>query len=293
MFIVDTGNTMKNGAKGNTKDLRYPPLRSRYWVFTYNKYDKSSIKVLTQELVYLGAKYIFQEETGENGTRHLQGYIGFKNARNICFQSVMNKTIHWEVCRSRSRSIAYCSKEDTRTGKVFTNIPSEIPIIDVLANKVLKKWQIEILALIKGESDERVINWYWEDTGAVGKTTLCKHICLHNKDAIYVSGSAKDIKFAIAEMKVKPRIVLWDVPRTSEGNLSYEAIESVKNGIFFSAKYESGMLMFNIPHIIVMANFEPKYTKCSMDRWSVVEIKSDITLANMEINPPVSNETTG
>ncbi len=252
------------------------PHKGRNWCFTWNNYNSVQNKSVAQCLgvfTRLSCEYVFQEERGEKGTPHLQGYIGFKNARSISFQELLPKAIHWEKCRSRSDSIAYCSKEDTRVGQIFTNIPSLIKVADPLKGKVLYDYQEEILALIKGDSDDRTINWYWESTGNVGKTALCKHICLHNKNAIYVSGKSSDIKYAIADMKKKPKIVLWDVPRTSEDYVSYEGIESVKNGIFFSTKYESGMVIYDQPHIIVMANFEPNYSKMSADRWKVSEIK--------------------
>lgn len=57
-----------------------------------------------------------------------------------------------------------------------------------------------------------------------------------------------------------------------ENYVSYEAIESVKDGIFFSGKYESGMTIFNQPHIICFANFAPDIGKMSSDRWKIFEL---------------------
>ena len=54
--------------------------------------------------------------------------------------------------------------------------------------------------------------------------------------------------------------------------LSYTGIEEVKNGCFFSQKYESAMVVMPYPTIIVFANEEPCYGKMSQDRWRVQQI---------------------
>jgi len=272
--VLNTADTAEHRATCNTSNSSSSSIRSRYWVFTYCNYDKNRLADLTQKLGVLG-EYIFQEEIGEKGTPHLQGFLGFKNARGIGFQMEFAKAFHWEVCRSRMASIKYCSKDDTRAGEIFTNISSEIKIDDPMEGHVPHAWQTIILDLIKKpaqtKSKRASINWFWEPIGNVGKTSLAKHICMNNSDAIYVSGSGSDIKYAISMMKVKPRIVIWDIPRSSNVKC-YTAIESIINGIFFNNKYESSMCIFNPPHIIVFANRAPKVPEVSADRWIVSDL---------------------
>ena len=38
---------------------------------------------------------------------------------------------------------------------------------------------------------------------------------------------------------------------------------------FFSGKYESGMVRYNKPHVIIFANCRPDIEKLSKDRWKV------------------------
>jgi len=73
----------------------------------------------------LGGNYVFQEETGEKGTKHLQGIFMFKNA--VSFKKLKSNipTAHIEVCRNQKASIRYCSKKETRTGEIYTNIDIE------------------------------------------------------------------------------------------------------------------------------------------------------------------------
>lgn len=240
--------------------------KSRSWAFTWNDYPEG-----WKEICRGFKQYVVQEETGANGNKHLQGCCRFENA--ISFNSIKDKLpgAHIEVCKNWNASKNYCSKDETRTGERISDT-LDTGVRDPMENKDFRWWQEEILNILKEEPDERKIHWYWEEKGGVGKTTFCKHLCIKH-GAVYVSGKSADIKYAIASMKVKPKVVIWDVPRTQKDYMSYEALESIKNGIFFSTKFESGMCLFNIPHVIVFANFRPEYDKISLDRWHCVDIE--------------------
>ncbi len=251
--------------------------RYRKWCFTLNNYTQSDIDtLLTAFRKKVTTIYVFQEELGEPGngsghigTPHLQGVVSYKNAvrfttlKNVCPRG------HWEKCKDWDASKAYCSKLDTRHGSLFTN--ADFPR-DPLEGLSLHEWQKDVLSRIDSEPDDRTVVWYWEPVGCVGKTALCKHIMLSDRRATYVSGAGKDILFSFTNLDPKPKIVLWDVPRSAEGYISYQAIESVKNGLFFSGKYESKTVCFNSPHVIIFANFEPDESKLSSDRWKIIEI---------------------
>lgn len=246
-------------------------VRSRNWIFTWNNYTSENIDTL---LKYLEKdKYCFQEEKGKEGTPHLQGAIIFKNARTLEQVKKIDKKIHWEIAKNIIACRKYCAKIDTRNGKIYSNWElDEKQLTDYWDDDKMMEWQKEILELIKEEPDKRKIYWRWESVGNMGKTTLARHICLIRKDAIYVCGKSNDIKCAIASKKIKPKVIIWDMPRTNEGHISYSGIEQVKNGIFFSPKYESEMVIYDIPHIIILANFAPDFSALSLDRWDVKEL---------------------
>ena len=102
------------------------------------------------------------------------------------------------------------------------------------------------------------------------------HLCVKYFGAILVSGSAKDIIYAIKAKQdagVKIRIVIWDVPRESLQFLSWKTLEQIKNRICFSAKYESGqVILWDNVHILCFANELPDWSKLSLDRWQVEEV---------------------
>jgi len=262
-------DTDRHGPVGNTKQ----PVRCRAWVFTLNNYTEEDIQKITGTECL---RFVFQEEIGEQGTKHLQGFIEHKNPRTMSAMKKLLERAHWEKCNNIKASIAYCQKPETRNGRVFRKgVPA--PIEDPLAGTEPYNWQREILDLIETKPDSRTIHWYWDATGNKGKTTLAKHICLKHPNAIYLSGASKDIKAGVASA-VKdghpPTICIFDLCRTNENYVSYQGIEEVKNGIFFSTKYESSMVMFNCPHVIIFANFPPDASALSADRWNIKEINN-------------------
>lgn len=269
--VASVGSSRLGNTRAVSREKKY-----KNWCFTLNNYTEQEINAL---LAFLASskQYVFQEEEGEEKTPHLQGCVQFKNQTRFSTISKINPRIHWEHCRSWKHACAYCSDEDKRkpNGRIWNKGVIIIEKLkDPLQGKELHPWQKDILDIIKKEPHDRTIHWYYEYEGNVGKTSLAKHICM-NYPALYVSGGAKDIKYAIAEY-VKTnnlKVAIFDIPRDKENYMVYSALEEVKNGIFFSPKYEAGMVMFNTPHVIVFANFHPQLENTlSQDRWHIVNL---------------------
>lgn len=253
-------------------------VRARAWILTWNNYTEQDTETLTQLAQENCSDYVWQPEVGKEGTPHLQIALYFKSARTFSQVKKMLPKCHIEKARNWNAAKAYCRKEDTRAGETVAK--GKIAVKDPLEGRELWDFQKEILELIETEPDDRSIHWYWEPKGNTGKTSLAKHICLKHKDAIYICGKAADMKCAIAELckaGSPPRICIVDLTRTTEGFTGslYQGLEEIKNGIFFSGKYESGMVMFNSPHIICFANWEPEVGALSQDRWVIKKIGSD------------------
>lgn len=86
----------------------------------------------------------------------------------------------------------------------------------------------EILEIITEKPDSRKIFWYWERTGAVGKTTLVRHILL-NHNAVLLDGNKRDMAYAWTGQP----IVIFDFERTREGRVPYGGLEKIKDGLIF------------------------------------------------------------
>lgn len=253
-----------SGKSGNTKQIS-PAL---WWCFTWNNYEKSDISsILKSNLI---DKYIFQEEIGENGTPHLQGTIKFYRKQRP--KTHFDNRIHWEKCKHIQKSIDYCCKSDTRVGKVYTNIEMKEPI-ETLTD--LSEWQTKLRDRLIGKPNPRSIYWIWDSKGNTGKSSFAKYLCV-NHDALILSGKGNDMKFGVIEYMKKhvngPKIIIIDIPRSNLDYVSYTGIEEIKNGCFFSSKYEGSMCVFNNPHIICFANELPNTSKMSSDRWKIMEI---------------------
>ena len=173
----------------------------------------------------------------------------------------------------------YCSKLDTRSGGLYTNIKRQLPI-EILESTDLYDWQIDIETMINLKPLKRKIYWYWEAKGQAGKSEFTKYLVV-KYDALSLSGKSSDCKYGVANYKetkkYDPEIILFDIPRCHMDYINYEAIEKIKDGCFYSGKYESCMVVTNTPHIIVFANDRPDREKLSKDRWVIKELNKRVT----------------
>ena len=96
------------------------------WFFTYNNYTQKDIGSLIVCLEYADCKYVFQEEMGEQGTKHLQGVVKFKARKRLSWvRHLYDTKIHWESCRNFKKAIEYCTKVETRCGDIYSNFIEE------------------------------------------------------------------------------------------------------------------------------------------------------------------------
>lgn len=255
---------------------------SLYWIFTFNNYSIHYKNGLDSFATLLGeyGLYVFQEEIGDEGTPHLQGSFKFhKKGRPMETFRIHTEdgkyALRWQKCKKWSASVTYCTKLESRSGKVYTNIP-DLDIPEKLEVEEPYGWQLEVMDIFKEKPDKRKIYWYWSDKGNIGKTSLAKYICATKKHSIFVNGKASDMKCAIAKMETKPKIVILGFPKTLDHQyISYSGIEEIKDGMFFSGKYESDMVLFNNPHVIIFCNQPPDEDKLSKDRLVVKKIVLD------------------
>lgn len=260
---------------GNTIPDQSPPKKriaaSKKWVFTYNNYPINWRLALRLQDMELYAGWVIGEEVGESGTRHLQGYVEFKNKQRP-LECIPLKGVHWEKARgNKEHNIAYCTKDGQwhASGKGF----SPRPQVRCLAEADFRPWQARLASTLREVPNDRTVEWYWDTNGGVGKSAFAKWACLR-LDALIVSGKASDMKNAIVNWfhskNYYPEVIIVDVPRTNNSYLSYTGIEEVKNGCFCSPKYEAQMVVMNSPHVVVFSNQEPNYSAMSDDRWNVV-----------------------
>lgn len=117
---------------GNTNQSSTPILRKKQqehqyarWIFTFNNPKESEKDFLTKFLkencktINKNSKiqnYVFQEETGAQGTMHLQGRFTLHKAMRFTALKKLFPTIHFESENNEDASSAYCTKALTRSG---------------------------------------------------------------------------------------------------------------------------------------------------------------------------------
>jgi len=256
---------------GNTK-TKNRGANSKRWVFTFNNYDKDEQfknGTLFRVLKELCNVAIIGQEVGESGTPHLQGYVEVSMRCRPIEKFKLSKCIHWEPAKgTQEENKSYCSKEGVVI--LMFGFPEEIRVITHL-----RAWQEEIVKCVEEQPDDRTVRWYHESKGGIGKSALVKLLC-YKYGAICCSGKASDMKYAIMKHKethkVFPRIVIFDIPRSSLDYVSYQGIEEIKNGCFSSTKYECNMCIMNSPHVLVFANEPPNEDRLSKDRWFIKQL---------------------
>ncbi len=242
----------------------------RSWCFTLNNYteeeaNKLDKKISTQSTLIRGC---CQEEVGDEKTPHLQGVITFNRGQTLTFMKKINERAHWEPTRNLKASLIYCSRPDKRSGRIWCwNYYVKEPIEDPMKGLEFKQWQLDILKLIETKPNRRDVHWYYEFVGNTGKSVFTTYL-VDKHEAFAPGGSSKDILYGFAALNKKKdvKIVVIDIPREVEIGVSYDAIEKLKNGLFYQTKYECEMVRFNPPHVIVFSNFPPREGSLSEDR---------------------------
>lgn len=255
--------------------------KSRGFIFTYNNPTRTPVELIKDLKNFKVKKAVFQLERGEETkTPHYQGYLYFSNAR---YEKAVSSALKiWCQAAENDHAVKRyaqktATKEDGPWGFGLEGFRMPVEAVKIIEN--LRPWQEEIANITEREADERTIHWYWDPVGNMGKTVFSKWLVVM-RQAEFVGGKAADAKFCIAkrlqdEEKPPLKVVVFGFTRTLENYVSYEAIESIKDGLFFSSKYESGTCCFNSPHVICFANFPPDTSKLSQDRWRIVEVKQE------------------
>lgn len=280
------------GGLCNTGDSSPPPKTAEIkkkqgkkeprWDCTWHITNETKTLEQIEQLFTKYCKFVKgQMELTKKDGKHLQICFHLKvRARLTELKKMFGNIPSFRVAQKWHKLCNYVQKQDSKVENGWTFIYG-INVwkpLDILQKNQLYDWQEQIIEIIEKEPNNRIIHWYWEPLGKVGKSTFCKYLCV-KYDGLILSGKSADMKYAIANIVVKnkqpyPRLIVFDIPRTSKDYISYTGMEEVKNGLFFSSKYESGMVIGNCPHIFVFCNFEPNLETMSKDRWKITNLSN-------------------
>lgn len=268
--------------------LETPPQTTRNPVYRWCWTVKSSL--IKQEDLHLALvprcqNFRYQLEVGDaTGYEHYQGQMSLlKKQRMKQVLEWLPKGTHLEETRSEGASLRYCCKEAGRLAGPWehglekskktsqTEVAVQRPLWLITE---LKPWQKEVEDIVKTIPDRRTIHWYWSAEGNLGRTQLCKYLSHHYGAVACQGGKPSDVLDLCTKMKDNLLCAIWNFPRGKrEFTLPYELLETIKDGYWFSGKYETGMVNINSPHVMIFANVGPEIDKLSHDRWHIVEIR--------------------
>lgn len=293
------------GGKGNTvPSPKKQDSVSKRWCFTHHITDIKSEDALIKKLVgvfkSLTSYFIFSIEIGsETKKRHIQGYVEWKTPRRLtACKVIIDNTTHWEKSKgNKDDNITYCSKEPIKGPFTYENSHRyTAEELGLITEDMLFDWQKDIINIVNKKPEKRKIYWFWSEKGEIGKTEFVKYLIYHY-GAEFIQGKKADIMCAICGKDGKKEIkktYILGFSRTVEDYISYDAIETIKDGLLFSSKYESGSMIIPVPHVFIFCNFPPNEETMSKDRWVIKQLDNAVkstdenwieTIATRETKP--------
>ena len=169
-----------------------------------------------------------------------------KMAEGSTIEEIANDDDMWISYVKHSKVIRELSESKKQT-EIKKKAKEEMSAIQ------FKKWQARLMEKLVEKPHQREVMWYHDPIGHTGKTYMSKYLTLFKGSIRLENGKSADIKYAYQG----EGIVIFDLCRSQMDQFNYEALESMKNGLIFSPKYESKTKIFDIPHVIVFANWLP------------------------------------
>lgn len=240
--------------------------RKTFYCMTHFYDNNDDIINLSNKLKSICVHYYYGKEVcPTTGKLHLQGFFKLKTPMRITELNHLNCHLTASL-GSADQNEAYCGKDGDVTKWGY---PKPIKIFETLLD-----WQQAIHDLvINTEPDGRSIHWYWDDVGNKGKSQFCKYMYVKYGIVTIQGGKCPDIMNILFNLDCSAlKAIIIDLPRSSGNKISEKAVECILNGMITNTKFETGVKVFNPPHVVVFSNAEPFIETMSLDRWKIHKI---------------------
>lgn len=288
--------------------------RNRNYCFTLNNYQDNQVQQIKElgGVNYIGFGYEVAPSTGTPHLQGYINFSNSKTFSAV--KKLLPDGCHIEVCKGLpSQNMTYCEKEgnfwesgtrpkdpkkniqnnwqniamDIEYGISWKDLLKKYPREAMTSTKGLRTyyeecrpknftqiedlypWQKKLQDILDEGIHSRQIIWIWDSEGNAGKSSMAKHLLASGGWCVFANAKTADIAHAW-----QGENVVFDFARSQMDHLNYEVIEKIKDGVIFSAKYESMTKIFSIPHVVVFANAPPDESKMSRDRWNIKQIQS-------------------
>lgn len=166
----------------------------------------------------------------------------------------------------------------------FNEEKSRVAFEKTFDDVILRTWQKKLLNEVLCKPDDRKIIWYYDREGNCGKSWMGEYLVAKHKAEYFCNAKSADIAHAYRG----GQIVVLDLARTTEGQVNYQIIEQLKNGMIFSPKYDSRLKIHARPHVVIFSNYLPCMGALSADRWSIRELSEKDNVPHVE--PVITEE---
>jgi len=252
-------------------------IRSRSWCFTVNNFtaaDWFSVKAMCTPAAY----GICEEEVGDKGTPHLQGYVRFPNAKTMQQMRKFVPRAHLEVAKGNdAQNRLYCSKSGTNVfeigvvgeqgkrsdlatiSKMIKN--KEISFEDVMWTypeqyaRCHRAFKDMFNAVMTARTEAPEVTWLWGAAG-VGKTRWA-----HDK-------------FGQENIYSKDNTPWWDGYRQQqvimiddfEDDIPYRTLLKMIDRYQYQGQIKGGYVHINSPQMVITCEF-PRHTFGQATSW--------------------------
>lgn len=152
-----------------------------------------------------------------------------------------------------------------------------------------QSWFINYFKEPVNATNHRYIHWFVDDEGSAAKTEVVRKLLYEkNKDWLLIrdfgkGGDAAQIVVGELSRGWTGHAAFIDIPRLAEVKHSmYTSIECLCDGMITSTKYAGRTFFWNSGHVIVFANWPPKYCHVTANRWQIYYINKG---ERLETNP--------
>jgi len=188
--------------------------KNRNFIFTHNNYLPEDVTRYNRMVANDECRYLtYGRETGESGTRHLQGYIVFANPRAVGGVRKFLKGCHVEIRRgTHTQAKEYCQKD----GEYFEDGEQPIEQADKGALEV-ERWKSIWECAKRGaieEIPERERIRHYSTLKRIGQDYLPKVVSLEGVCGIWIhgesgSGKSRSVMDQFPEHFPKPLTIWW------------------------------------------------------------------------------------
>ena len=154
----------------------------------------------------------------------------------------------------------------------------QMPRIDIQSIQ-LRPWQQQLL---RAKPSNRQVIWIWGSRGNEGKSWFQSYLeTFYGYSRVVrldLRNKTSNILYALSKRPLQTtNIFLFNDTRAgSHSEQNYAVLEQIKDGCAIFSKYNSTVLSFKVPNIlIVFSNYRPYEGNLSQDRWKIGSITKD------------------